>query len=59
LLLLQVLFDMQSSSIRAGVERQLYTGEVAVHYVTKRYAALTASMLQLMSNHELDDGELS
>ena len=54
-----MLFDLQSSSIRAGVERQLFTGEVAVHYVTKRYAALTASMLQLMANHELDDGEVA
>jgi hypothetical protein len=30
LLLLQVLFDVQASSIRPGVERSLFTGQVEV-----------------------------
>lgn len=52
----KVLFDTQLSSIRAGNERQLYTGECAVHGVTKRYAALAASMLSMMADHDTEDG---
>jgi hypothetical protein len=35
LALLQVLFDIQASSIRPGVERSLFTGQVEVSSVYK------------------------
>jgi hypothetical protein len=52
----QVLWDLQHASIKAGAERSLFTGEVAVCATTKRYAALTASVLRLMAHHDEEDG---
>eukprot|EP00877_Chromochloris_zofingiensis_P003974 jgi/Chrzof1/13578/Cz08g03010.t1 len=52
----KVLFDVQQSSIRAGSERQLFNNDCSVHFVTKRYAALTATVLELMADHDSDDG---
>ena len=52
---LQVLFDHQLSSVRSGTERPLFQDSVAVHTVTKRYAALTASMLLLMAEYDSDE----
>jgi hypothetical protein len=54
--LLQVLFDAHLGSLKAVVERSLFVNEPGVHTLTKRYAALSASLLQLMANQELDDG---
>jgi hypothetical protein len=51
----QVLWDLQYASIRAGAERQLFTGEVGAHPTVRRYAALTTSVLRLMA--QLDDDE--
>lgn len=53
----QVLFDMQASSIKTGNERALFSGNVEVAGVTRRYAALAASCLTLMSDHDSDDSE--
>jgi hypothetical protein len=53
----KVLWDLQHASIKAGAERSLFTGEVAVAAAVKRYAALTASVLRLMSHHDEEDGE--
>jgi len=52
-----VLFDTQASSIKAGNERALFSGNVEVAGVTRRYAALAASCLTLMSDHDSDDSE--
>jgi hypothetical protein len=51
----KVLLDSQMSSIRAGAEQRLYNGEVAVHSVARRYAALCSSLLLLMNEHEQED----
>lgn len=51
----KVLFDHQMNSIKAGSERTLFNNEAVVHYVVRRYAALTASMLTLMADHEQDE----
>ena len=51
----QSLFDAQLHSVRAGTERTLFAEHVSVHYVVKRYAALTASMLQLMAEYDSED----
>lgn len=55
--LLQVLFDVQAASIRPGNERALFSGAVEVAAVTRRYAALAASCLTLMADHDSDDSE--
>uniref|UniRef100_A0A383VE33 Uncharacterized protein n=1 Tax=Tetradesmus obliquus TaxID=3088 RepID=A0A383VE33_TETOB len=51
----KVLFDVQASSIRPGVERSLFTGQVEVNALTRRYAAFAASCLTLMADHDSDD----
>lgn len=53
----QVLFDVQAGSIKAGSERSLFSGAVEVSGVTRRYAALAASCLTLMADHDSDDSE--
>lgn len=53
---LQVLWDMQHASIKAGAERQLFSGDAAPCATVKRYAALTASVLRLMAHHDEEDG---
>jgi hypothetical protein len=57
LLRVQVLFDVQAGSIKAGSERSLFSGTVEVSGVTRRYAALAASCLTLMADHDSDDSE--
>jgi hypothetical protein len=54
---MQMLFDAQLASVRAGSERQIFSGDAnaGVHYVVKRYAALAASMLLLMAEYESDE----
>lgn len=52
---LKQLLDTQLSSIRAGSEKQLFTGEVAVHGLTSRYATLTATMYTLISDNDTPD----
>jgi hypothetical protein len=54
---MQVLFDVQAGSIKAGSERSLFSGVVEVAGVTRRYAALAASCLTLMADHDSDDSE--
>lgn len=53
----QVLFDVQAGSIKAGSERSLFSGAVEVAGFTRRYAALAASCLTLMADHDSDDSE--
>jgi hypothetical protein len=53
----QVLFDVQAASIKPGSERSLFSGSVEVAGVTRRYAALAASCLTLMADHDSDDSE--
>lgn len=52
----KVLFDAQLASLKGGHERQLFNNEPGVHSVAKRYATLTASMLQLMSDQDHEEG---
>jgi hypothetical protein len=52
-----VLFDAQAGSIKPGNERSLFSGCVEVAGVTRRYAALAASCLTLMADHDSDDSE--
>jgi hypothetical protein len=52
-----VLFDAQAGSIKPGNERSLFSGCVEVAGVARRYAALAASCLTLMADHDSDDSE--
>lgn len=51
----QMLHDAQLYSIRSGAERMLFTEAHGVHFVTKRYAALAATLHVLMAGYDQDD----
>ncbi|GLC44043.1 hypothetical protein PLESTB_000222700 [Pleodorina starrii] len=51
----KLLFDGQLQSIRPGVERSLFVDSSAPHFVTRRYAALSSSMLVLMAGYDSGD----
>ncbi|GIL58131.1 hypothetical protein Vafri_12985 [Volvox africanus] len=51
----KLLFDGQLQSIRPGVERSLFVDSTAPHFVTRRYAALSSSILVLMAGYDSSD----
>ncbi|KAG2445494.1 hypothetical protein HXX76_000110 [Chlamydomonas incerta] len=51
----KLLFDGQLQSIRPGAERVLFVDSTRPHFVTRRYAALTSSMLILMAGYDSSD----
>ncbi|MEW5309332.1 MAG: hypothetical protein WDW38_001227 [Sanguina aurantia] len=52
----KVVFDAHLHSLRSGTEKALFVNESThPHYVTRRYAAMTSSMLQLMAEYDSED----
>eukprot|EP00898_Chlorokybus_atmophyticus_P000548 jgi/Chlat1/1494/Chrsp12S02039 len=43
----KAVFDLHLASIRDASARRLFNGDIHPHYVTRRYAELTASLIQL------------
>ncbi|CAA6675225.1 unnamed protein product [Spirodela intermedia] len=52
----KMVFDMHLSSLRNANVRSLWEDDVHPHYVMRRYAEFTASLIQL--NHQYGDGQL-
>lgn len=50
------IFDAQLASLHAAKERVLWSNDTRAHYVTRRYAEFTASMLSLSSGY--GDGQM-
>eukprot|EP00899_Mesostigma_viride_P022961 jgi/Mesvir1/384/Mv11278-RA.2 len=54
----KLVFDMHVASVREANMRNLWVNDIHPHYITRRYAELAASLLQLSTgyndNHQLD-----